>query len=427
MNRLFVRTLLTFLAALLITVAVVGGVAIWGFGRSLREWSRTRGQQAATLARQILLGGSEAAETAVPEDTPLFVYDAQGTLVFSNRGGGGARRGAPAGADLTPVTEDSRLLGYYRTGKAQFRSDAANDRFYQSMRQTTIWGLGLALLISIPFALFFSRNLARPAIRAARGLDRIAAGALQTQVPERGAEEIARIARSANRLARQLEREQGLRRQWVQDIAHDLRTPISALGAQLEGMRDGVLELSADRIEKNVREVARLDALVSDLEELMRLESPEMVLSPGEVDAAAFSEEIRERFSGAVEQKGISCTSHSELAGFRGDETLLLRAVSNLFSNAVRHADLHGTIELSIRREGEWIVIGVANTGEQIPPEELDRVFDRLYRGEYARHTPGSGLGLTIARRIAELHGGTARVRNRPESGVLVELILPVR
>jgi two-component system sensor histidine kinase BaeS len=429
-NRLFVRTLITVLAALLVLIAVMGVVSVAGFRRSLDEWERAKTGQLEEIARQILGHYPDPAqELSVPEDIPLFVYDAEKNLIFSNRGEGGKRRSTGAiqaqQGDLVPIEEGGRLLGYYRSAHFRFENDAANSRFLDSLRMTIGLGLALAVVIAVCFALVFSRSLSAPAVLLSRALDRITRGDLSVRVSERGAREIGEIAQSTNRLAEQLQRERGMRRQWVQDIAHDLRTPIAAMRAQFEGMRDGVLDLSVHRVEKSLREISRIERLVADLEELMRLESPEMNPAIEQVDGAAFLQEIGERFDAQLAAKGIRFHSRSETGRFPADPALLQRAVSNFLTNAVRHTPPGGRIDLTISRTaGRRTMVTVANSGEPIPSGELGKVFDRLYRGEYARSSPGSGLGLTIAKRIAELHGGTVRIRNLEEGGVGVEMIL---
>ncbi|UCF98855.1 MAG: HAMP domain-containing protein [Spirochaetaceae bacterium] len=429
MKRLFVRTLITLLSALMILIAVMAVVSVAGFRRSLDEWSRARTVQLEQAAREILVRFPGPPAVVVPEDVPLFVYDSGKELIFSNRGEGGRRRSSAVNqggqGELIAVEEEGRLIGFYRSGLMRFENDAANSRFLNSLRLTIWLGLALALVIAVPFALLFSRSLSRPAVLLAQGLDRISRGDLSMRVPERGAEEIARIARSTNRLGEQLQRERSIRRQWVQDIAHDLRTPIAAMRAQFEGMRDGVLDLSTDRIDQSLKEIFRIETLVADLEELMRLESPEIKVSIEEVTAAAFIEEITERFTAESVNKQIRFQSQRQIETFRADPALLQRAVTNFLANALRHTPRAGTIELSIGpAEYGGTLIAVANSGEPIPPLELEKVFDRLYRGEYARSSPGSGLGLTIAKRIAELHGGALSIRNRVEGGVVVEMTL---
>lgn len=419
MNRLLVRTLATILGALLILVVLLTGLTIMGLERSLGEWDRARGGQLEALAARILR--ERPAAVSVPDNAPLFVYDPAGNLVFSNRGEGARRR---AGEQPAPVLVDGRLLGFYQAAEMGFRNDAANSRFLETLGRSLRLGLGLSLAIAAAFALLFSRSLSAPAARVARALDRITRGDLSSEVEEGGAREIALIGASANRLRLQLQREQDLRRQWVHDIAHDLRTPVAALRAQFEGMRDGVLGVSPERLDKVLREIDRVQELVADLEELMRLESPEMRLSPAGVEAAALVEEARERFQRALEAKGIRFRSEVQSVSLRADPALIQRALSNFLANAVRHCPEGGSVTVSVQPAEGAVALRVANTGEPIPAADLDRVFDRLFRGDYARGSPGSGLGLTIAQRIARLHGGEVRIANRPD-GVVVELRLP--
>jgi two-component system sensor histidine kinase BaeS len=431
MKHLFVRTLITVLAALLVLVAVMAAVSLVGFRRSLDVWARARSTELEEAARQILIHFPDTAAAVVPEDVPLFVYNTRRELIFSNRGEG-ARRRAQSGSglagglsELRAVEEKGTLLGYYRTGLMRFENDAANSRFLGSLRFTVWLGLALALIIAVPFALLFSRSLSRPAVILAEGLERMSQGELSIHMPERGTEEMAMIARSTNRLGEQLKREREIRRQWVQDIAHDLRTPIAAMRAQFEGMHDGVLELSRERIEKSLGEISRLEALVAGLEELMRLESPEMTVAIEEIESAAFIEQIGSLFAAELAEKSIHFTSHRRIDRFPADPALLHRAVSNFFANALRHTPRSGSIDLSIETGADGrVCLSLVNSGDSIPEADLEKVFDRLYRGEYARSSPGSGLGLSIAKRIAELHGGSVALRNRKEGGVEVTLIL---
>ena len=414
------------MAALAVFVLIVAIILFWGYNRSIAEWNREKQSGIERYARAVIAAESlESIDYSIPADIPLFVYDADRNLLFSNRGSGRKRQTESYGRELIPVMQGGKITGYYYSGALHFRNDRANNQFLNSMGRIIWAGFFVSFMIALLFALFFSRSLSSPAENVARGLDRIAGGDLNVNIPEKGAEEIAVIARSANKLGRQLESEQELRRQWAQDLAHDLRTPVAALRAQLEGMRDGVLDLTEARIEKNIKEIDRIEKLVVNLEELTRLESPEMKVKKREIQTGDFIGEIRERFLQKIEEKGITFKGLAVIDSFRADENLLVRAVSNIMANAVRHADSEGLVRLEIDKdETNKVVISVFNSGAAIPEEEINRVFDRLFRGEYARNTPGSGLGLTIARKITELHGGTIAIRSRKDYGTTVVLTL---
>jgi two-component system sensor histidine kinase BaeS len=414
------------MTALAVFILIVCIILFWGYNRSIAEWNQEKQSGIEEYVRAVITAESpESIDYSIPADIPLFVYDADRNLLFSNRGLGRKRQMESYGQELTPVVQGGKIAGYYYSGVLNFRNDRANDQFLDSMGRIIWAGFFISFMIALLFALFFSRSLSSPAETVARGLDRIACGDLNINIPEKGAEEIALIARSANKLGRQLESEQELRRQWAQDLAHDLRTPVAALRAQFEGMRDGVLDLTEARIENNIKEIDRIEKLVADLEELTRLESPEMKLEKREIKSGDFIGEIRERFLQKIEEKRIAFEGLAAVDSFRADENLLVRAVSNIMANAVRHADSEGLVRLEIDKdETDKTVITVFNSGAAIPEEEVNRVFDRLFRGEYARNTPGSGLGLTIARKITELHGGTIAIRSRKDYGTTVVLTL---
>ena len=426
MKSLFFHTIVAFMAALTVFVLIIAIILFWGYNRSIADWNQEKQNGIEEYVRAVIAAESlESIDYSIPADIPLFVYDDSRNLLYSNRGAGRKRELEGYRQDLIPVMQNSKIAGYYYSGVFHFRNDQANDQFLNSMGRIIWAGFFVSFIIALLFALFFSRSLSSPAETVAKGLDRIAGGDLNINIPEKGAEEIALIARSANKLGRQLESEQELRRQWAQDLAHDLRTPVAALRAQFEGMRDGVLDLTETRIEKNIKEIDRIEKLVADLEELTRLESPEMKVEKREIKSGDFIGEIRERFLQKIEEKGITFEELAAINSFWADENLLVRAISNIMANAVRHADSEGLVRLQIdKEETDKVVISVFNSGTAIPEEEINRVFDRLFRGEYARNTPGSGLGLTIARKITELHGGSIAIKSRKDHGTTVVLTL---
>jgi two-component system sensor histidine kinase BaeS len=418
MRGLFARTILSFAAALAVLLAVLAAAFTVGIGRSLEEWERQKATELERYALAVLEG--RPPETAPPVDTPLFVYGEDRALLWSNRG-----RGRNVGeSQMIPLAGSGGAKGYYYTGGVHFGGDAANQRLLASLRGVVGLGSAVSAAVALLFALYFAARLSRPARSVAAGLDRISGGNLSEPIPEAGATEIAAIARAANRLQRQLAAEREIRKQWAQDVAHDLRTPIAAIKAQLEGMRDGVLQPTAQRIERTWGEVERVERLVAGLDELTRLESPEMRLAPVTMDAGRLLEDCADLWAARAADKRLVLERHAAVGTFAADDGLVRRALANLLSNAIRHADPDSVVRLEVALEPPWIVLRVANRGPVIPEEELERVFERLYRGEYARSTPGSGLGLTIARRIAELHGGTVTLRSSADAGTVAEMRL---
>jgi two-component system sensor histidine kinase BaeS len=477
--RLFGVILFSFLLSLLLFVAAMTVSFLLGYRRSVAGWGRAklgnveaelRGTLAEMLARPETPGVGPAGlaqriETIVPSGVPVEVYDADKRLLYAGgrqhmmrgmglmhgtvrMGMGSGRSDAPRPADSPQMTSrpdvarypasqrllqrlerEGMLLGYYRIGVPGFGLDSANARFLSSMRKTIWTGVAFSLPLAFLLALILSRRLALAARKVAGGLQEMARGNLGVRVPEKGAEEIVAIARAANELAGKLGKEESLRRQWAADVAHDLRTPVAALRAQFEGMRDGVLDTGGERIARNLKELLRIETLVDDLAELTRLESPEMRIRPARVDPARLCGELKTRFEPDFAAKGISAEWECRVLELVADENLLFRAISNFLSNAARHTPEGGRIStvFEARRaggRGEGYAVTVFNTGDAIPREEIDKLFQRLYRGEYARKSSGSGLGLTIALKIAELHGGTVGIESREGLGTSVTMTI---
>lgn len=448
MKRLFLALLLSTCTSLIIFLILMSVTFLIGFRRSIAGWGLERRSSLEELIEnelKDLLAGSSGPQASlserfrelIPSSVSLNIYDARKNLIFSQRGFGhmrgrgmgmgmGMMHGA-AGADfelknapLKPLRDRGELLGYYALGAASFGADRANARFLSAMSRTiwisSIFSFAGAFIV----AFFFTRNIAGSASTVSEGINELARGNLSVVIPEQKLREINVIAQAANELSRKLKKEEELRRQWAADVAHDLRTPVSALRSQLEGMVDGVLEISRDRISRNLGELQRMEALVDDLGELTRLESPEIKINPAYVDTESFIGTLKHRIENQAAEKQLSVEWRSETPSFFADEDLMLRAVSNILLNAVRHARSGGRLAVSTRREKQGYAMAVFNSGDEIPPEEIEKIFQRLYRGEYARKTPGSGLGLTIALRIAELHGGTVAIESAKNHGTTV-------
>ena len=450
-SSLFARTLGAFFAALAVLLALLAGAVVVGVQVSARGWTASRNQQTGEFLQSLVLasyrsaGRLEAqaiARTTLPyldESTFLFVFGLDSRIVFAWRRG---ERLDPAGggdgglarnflqrhaADARPVelSDGGRVIGSVAAGVLSFSDEAAGQNFLRTLAVVGGAGAAVSFLLAAGVAFLFSSRLSRHAAGLAAGITRIAAGERGVRFAAGGARELDQIGESAGVLQEKLAAEERLRGQWTADVAHDLRTPLAALRSQLEAMTDGVLPVTPDRLQRASSELSRVEALVADLGELSRIESPGMRPVFAEVDAGRFLSELCQRFQFEAERRGIAfaCASVPGLV-FGADSHLLHRAATNVLQNAFQHVRDGGRISVSIGAAGSGAAIRIENTGS-IPEEEIPRVFDRLHRGEHSRHAPGSGLGLTIARAVMELHGGSIRIANSGAGTVVVEMSLP--
>jgi signal transduction histidine kinase len=243
------------------------------------------------------------------------------------------------------------------------------------------------------------------------------------------ADEIARErARGELELAvERLTRAEQLRAELVEELAHELRAPLQVIDGYVEGMLDGVLERADGTLALIRREAGRSVRLLDDLAYLTRLETAGRPDEPEPVDLAVAVDEAVARFAPLAAAAGATLRAEAEPAIALVPRGRLEQVLVNLTRNALRAvADEGSTVMLFARSEGEWAVVGVEDDGPGIPAEELAHVFDRFFRGRATRDQQrGSGLGLTVVRRIVEAAGGSVSAQQREPHGVRVVVRLP--
>ncbi len=309
------------------------------------------------------------------------------------------------------LTDGLQTIGYMAVSNVDFYAYKANRNFVSTIVNVASTGIIITTGLSLLLALVLSTSFSRQTKNLVSGIQDLSQGKRQVEFPQSTTLELDTISRSAQMLQRQLEKEAVLREQWMQDISHDLRTPITAIKAQLEAMYDGVLPTTPERIGRLMKELERVEFLVRDLSELSRYESPEMKISPQLLNSADFMDDMRERFSFLCDQKGISFLFNSTTFTYTADEHLLQRCVSNVIQNAIQNTDEGGRISVNFYDQDSKAILEIRNSGH-ISEEQLVHVFDRFYRGNKARNPGGSGLGLPIVKAIMSLHNGTVEMKN---------------
>jgi two-component system OmpR family sensor kinase len=219
------------------------------------------------------------------------------------------------------------------------------------------------------------------------------------------------------------------RRRFLQRLDHELKNPLTVIRAGLTNMTYEPLEdYLANEISAVQVQVLRITRLVADLRKLAALE-----ITPLETIVVNMAELLTEIVSVVKDQANfedrqltlILPNAPWPLPEVEGDPDLLLLAIHNLLDNAVKFTESDDTIEVRAFDDGSDIVIEVADTGPGIPENEINRVWEELYRGEQARGVPGSGLGLPLVRAIIEKHGGNIGLRSRPDQGTVFSVHLP--
>ena len=304
--------------------------------------------------------------------------------------------------------------------------------------ETTLAQLRLALgggaLVLVLLALLAARSIARgvlsPVEAAAKAAERIEGGDYSARVPVTSRDEFGAWAERFNRMAAalgetvgRLEAAQAQNKRFVADVSHELRTPLAALVAEASILREHLDDLPPDGRragELLVADVARLRSLVDDLMELSRFDAAAERVAVEPVDLG--------RLVGTVTSARLpDAQMHvpDPPIVVESEPRRLERIVGNLLDNAREHAPGAG-VDVAVTREGDDAVVAVEDGGPGVPPDRLERIFDRFYKADPSRHDGSSGLGLAIAAEHAALLGGHLRATNRPAGGLRVELRLPV-
>jgi two-component system phosphate regulon sensor histidine kinase PhoR len=221
-----------------------------------------------------------------------------------------------------------------------------------------------------------------------------------------------------------------LRRDFVANASHELKTPVAALRALSETLESALPndpDVALGFVTRISREAERLDALVRDLLDLSRLERGTLDAEP--VDMVGLVKEVTETYAERAEERRIRLrTELREATMVRGDRAQLGLLLSNLVDNALRYTGARGTVRIRLNSIDGKVVLDVADTGEGIPAKELPRIFERFYRVDKARarQTGGTGLGLAIVRHVAESHGGAVSVDSKVGKGTTFSVTLPV-
>ena len=288
-------------------------------------------------------------------------------------------------------------------------ADHAQAMYDESVTTVVFAAVAVALAASVILALVLGRRLARPLEAVGRAARQVADGDYAARVPRDGPEEIVSLADSFNQMASSLQRQESMRRDFIANAAHELRTPLTNLQGYLEALRDGVIV--ADR--------ATYESLWDEAERLVRLSRSLDALAEGDaaggppvvqkLDLVAAIRSALELAQPTLERAHLTvATDLPDRLPARANPDHLAQVLANLLSNAARYTPAGGTVAVRAERRPADLLVSIANSGEGIPADELDRVFERFYRVEKSRDRArgGAGIGLAIVKQLVEAGGG---------------------
>jgi signal transduction histidine kinase len=235
------------------------------------------------------------------------------------------------------------------------------------------------------------------------------------------------MERARNRLTQALSEQESLRKRLTSDVAHELRTPLSAVGSYLEAMTEGLWEPTPERLQSCHEEIKRLGVLVADLERLAKIEDGNLQLAKTTTDLYEIVQTAVHNLEPKAMEKELSLSVEGSSVSIEADRERIIQVVMNLLNNAILYTPAKGHIHAKVWKEGQSGRIRVEDDGIGIPEDELPFIFERFYRTDKSRNrkTGGTGIGLTIAKSIVEAHGGKIEVTSAQGVGSCFTVILP--
>ncbi len=311
----------------------------------------------------------------------------------------------------------ARQLG--RVGNVSEKETMFRKRAREFLLMSFAMAGGGAVFMAVIFSLFLSR----PVNRMKKAVESFAKGDFSVRVRAGGKDELGRLGESFNFMAEALQREEALRKHLTSNIAHELRTPLAIMKANVEAMIDGVVESREQGLETLRLEVEKLIGLVEGIEDMTKAEAGFFSgRNVTEIDLGKFLSNIAEKLMPLAAEKGLAMdvVPGNALRAVTDPEKLE-KIVQNVITNAIRNT-WHGGMTIEYGNDGEMFFVEVRDTGSGIPQDKIEMIFKRFYRGEDSK---GIGLGLAIVKELVDVMGGRIDLRSGVGEGTVFRIWLP--
>ena len=440
MKSMSARMLAAFISIIVFNLVFVSVSLLIGYQGSRTRWNEMISQEARITIDSLLLniinkdgyfssyncaGGLSDARERLIGVAQIEIYSPEGDLLISwvNNNLDYYKPHPPDFESAEAYVYNGNIKGYFTLYPTSFRYFDFNRLFVSRMIHTALIGMLFSMGLSLYLALRIASVFVKEARNTARNLINLSKGSRDIQVIPAVTTEISIINSAALSLQDHLISEESLRIRWYENIAHDLRTPITALKSQFIAVRDGILPITPDRWDTILGELGNLELLVKDFTFLSRIESTDYKPNKQTISSIAIMDYLAGSLSDRAWDKSITLLWDFQSFTFRCDFSLLTTAFNHLIRNAIQHSPEESDIQISLELESGIGIFRVINSGH-IADDHIDRLFDPLFKADTSRKHSGTGLGLTISHRISTILGAEMHVKNIENDKISFEIAL---
>jgi len=438
------RILLAFTLIVLVTIGAVFSLINEATKDEIRQFQEktdqmlTRKMEFELSRYYFQQGGWEGIQPFVEQwgnlyEQRIVLTDANGFVVADSEGDllGNSYDADLLGTPLSPLREAGVISTLYTNPRSSTEVGFTSIQvLFKEIGLFFVWGGLIAVAIALVMTFFLSRKILAPVKTLTSAARHLGRGDLSQRVQLKDKGEMGELARAFNSMAGDLERTEQLRQNMVADAAHELRTPLSNIRGYLEAIRDGIKKPDIDTIRSIDEEATLLSQLIDDLQALSLAEAGELKLDRQAEDTTKLIKQAVAVKQTQAIAKGVSISIEvsKKLPSVNVDSRRIGQVLHNLLENAIAHTGKNSIVKVTAQKQDNWVKVSVTDTGEGIPVEDLPNIFERFYRVDKSRTraTGGSGLGLTITKRLVEAHGGEIEAQSELGKGSCFSFTLPI-
>jgi len=332
---------------------------------------------------------------------------------------------------LKEIIVDDKIVGWVGLEKLRPVTNRLEADFFKHQHKLLYLTLAGILILILTVSLLLSKHILGPIKQLNKGTRELTSRRFDTRIIVPTSDELGQLASDFNMMAQTFDKYEKMQKQWITDISHELRTPLAILRGEIEAIQDGIREMNKETLDSLHSEVLRLIKLVNNLHQLSLADSQNLYIKKEPVDPVEILKEIVRLFQTRFHQSGLEIqtefTKEKDVI-IAGDEGKLAQLYSNILENTLRYTDSPGLLKIYSHLANEKLMLYFEDSAPGVPEDSMPHIFDRLYRVDKSRSraSGGSGLGLSICKQIAEIHGGSIRAADSSLNGLMIIIEFPI-